>query len=821
MGHTSTGFGIFANTSGNKTFFSDDAMRAKWSFVLEYVKSCREKLGLDVSQYNLLIEKGYIEADAATVNLEMIAFICEKECNYASGNVSYSTTDYSKNEYKNGIWQFIHNDLITKKTFNKGINALSVLPLAIKSGVTFEGWYTSKDLTSSSKVTSSTVLNASVSLYPKFLTTAGINAKVTFDYNGGVSDTLYQKYGTKLSSLTISSYNGNFWEGTNYASNIFVSDSNNDPKAKFSTRLYIKKNGNTNFYTIINILQSGTVSTWAEGADYVITISGQYSGTYDDNFTLSKISIGDIAIFDKTVTSISSSNKSVVNIYSPTLSNDTITETITSSSVLPIPSRVGYSFDGWYDSYNKKYDTVSDFNGIASITLYANWIFEDKLIGEFEGNSWIVKGGNIQLLTTYLSGNTSSLTWKSEHPNIATVSQNGTVKGVSEGVATIIVCDSEYPSISFTFYVTVFNEDPTGIVGLLVDSNNSSIYTKDGLLIGITYGSDGAYYADIVGSVSKLLFEGYTVHKDYYLSNPSNKSTLVGVGKGGIDYITLHYAADMPYSASASLTGGKNLASYNKSCNTNGTSASWHYSTGNDGVWYCQNTAYGAWHAGSSKSMTWHATGVTTSKVGTDIYTPDVTLGSDGYFYLKGVKTSVKNTTSGTKLNGMGLGVKLVGNEWYISGHYYNTSYKYISATGGNNNSIGIESSVRQGSDLWLTWQYSAQLCAQLLIEFELPLNRLVGHHFFSGKWCPQPMLENDLEIWYEFVDMVRSQKIYYESYSSYSLDFTSNSTYLKDNGRIKNLPTYSECITYTVNYTINGVTKSVTLSSILPGSIA
>lgn len=214
--------------------------------------------------------------------------------------------------------------------------------------------------------------------------------------------------------------------------------------------------------------------------------------------------------------------------------------------------------------------------------------------------------------------------------------------------------------------------------------------------------------------------------------------------------------------------------------------------------------------------MTLKSSGLTTSVIGTE-----VTLGSDGYFYIKGYKTSVTNSTSGKKLNGMGLGVKLVGNTWYLSGHQYKSDYSYIWSTGGNNNSIGIESSVHEGSYLWLTWQYSAQLCAQLLIQFDLPLNRLVGHHFFSGKWCPQPMLENDLEIWYEFRDMVEQQLTYYKTYSEYTLSFATNSAYLKSNGRVKNLPEYSECVTYTVTYKTGSISKTVTLSTILPGTVA
>ena len=448
-------------------------------------------------------------------------------------------------------------------------------------------------------------------------------------------------------------------------------------------------------------------------------------------------------------------------------------------------------------------------------------VYVDPYIdGEFVDQTYVVKNQSILLNATLVSKTADKLVWKSNTPSIATVNDQGVVTGVKEGLAEIVVYCENNENTKFTFYVTVFDAEPTGILKLLVESNNKEVYTKDNLLIGIKIGSDGAYYSDIVGSVSKLLFEEYEVHDDYYLANPNNKSTLNGDGIGGIDFITVHYAADMPYSSSAMYNGGKNLASYNQSCNNGASQASWHYSVGNDGIWACQNEAYGAWHAGASKKMTWTDSGVTTEQVGEDLYPTDVKLGTDGYFYIKGVKTNIKNASTGTKLNGMGLGVKLVGNKVYLGGHYQNTSYNYISSTGGNNNSIGMETSVREGSDLWLTWQYTAQLCAKLLLKYKLPINRLVGHHFFSGKWCPQPMLENDLEIWYEFVELARQEMELYQNYSDYSLKFESSSQYLKDNGRVSELPNYPECVTYTVTYTDGTTTKTVTLSSVIPGKL-
>ena len=814
---TGTGYNLFAGTEGSKTFFADATMRAKWSWILEYAKSVRSAAGLDVAQYDSVINNGYLTADAATVNMEIMGFIGAKKLTYeASATTIYTTSDYSKATNNNGFWGTLHQKLVKQNTFNSSVSAKDVLPNATKNGAIFEGWYTSSDFSASSKLTDASVISTSINVYPKFIVPSGDSTTVTFDYDGGISEVLLDKYGTKLTTLIVSSYNGNFWgTSNNYATDVFVSNAANDPLAKFSTRIYIGKDQYTGLYSIISIIPSGTTSTWPTGAEYVITLSGSYSGSYDDNFSSSKISVGNYVIFNKDIPSISSSSKANVNFYTGSLDKDEISVVVDSSFVVPEPTKVGYAFAGWYDDNGKKYEKASDFLMSNNLTVKAKWTFEDHLIGAFTTNSWVAAGDSILLKAEYAGGSQGTMKWESKNPSIASVDQYGYVTGIADGVATIVVSDSEYPNINFTFYVTVLASAPTGIEKLILESNNPSIFTSYDLGIGA---GTPAYYYDVFGSVSKLLLEDYVVHTDFYLSNPNNKSTLAS---GGIQFITVHYAADMPYSASYSKRGGYNLASYNQSCNNGASQASWHYSVGNDGVWYCQNEAYGAWHAGSSKALTWYNTGVTTSKVGTDVYTTDVTLGSDGYFYIKGVKTTVKNTTGYTKLNSMGLAVKLVGNEWQIGGCYYNSSYKYISSQGGNNNSIGMETSVREGSDLWLTWQYTAQLCAKLLLKYDLPIQRLVGHHFFSGKDCPQPMLANNLEIWHEFVKLVEQEMELYKNYNGYSLTGSSNSKYVNSQGRVVSQPNYSECVTYTVTYKSGSTTKTLTMSSIIPGKLA
>ena len=804
VSYKGSGTGLFAAGKGTQTFFSNSQMLEKWSWLIDYTKALREADGNDVSEYDNLKANGYIvdSAAAATINLEMIAFISGRLCTHTSK----TSTDYSDATKYDGIWALLHTYNSENNKFTYGSLATEVLPKAIKTGQVFAGWYTSSDLNAASKVTSQTVLTDDITLYPKFVA-ASESATVTFDYNGGATEELYLKNGTKLTSLVVNSYNTTPTV-TSKKTNVFILPSSKAPSDSSSTRIYIGRDENTGFYKVLSVLKSGTASSWPTGAEYVVFVADTYSGTLDDNFDISKAAIDAIVVFDKDITTITSSTVGNMYFLNESITNEEVTETVFASAELSKPVKNEYTFLGWYDDNNNKYESGADFAGLGTIVVYAKWKFQDHLIGVFKSNSWVTVGKTIELDAEFLSGEEGTLVWTSKTPEVATIDQDGVVKGVSAGEAEIVVADFDDPNVTFTFYVTVFATDPTGILKVIAESNNPTIYTTYNLGIGA---GTPAYYYDVFGSVSKLLFEDYVVHKDYYLANPTKTTAYTS----GVEFITVHYAADMPYSSKYSLTGGKNLASYNQTA----SGASWHYSTGNDGVWACQNESAGTWHAGSSKKMEWYDSGVTVDQVGTYVLTPDVTLGSDGYFYIKGVKTNIKNLTGYNTLNKMGLAVKLEGNKWYIGGCYYNTSYKYISSTGGNNNSIGMETSVREGSDLWLTWQYTAQLCAQLLLKYDLPIQRLVGHHFFSGKDCPQPMIENELEIWYEFVKMTESQMALFDIDANAKFSFASDSTYLKANGRVASLPKNAECIKYTVTYTEGGVSKTVTLSTILPGA--
>ena len=103
--------------------------------------------------------------------------------------------------------------------------------------------------------------------------------------------------------------------------------------------------------------------------------------------------------------------------------------------------------------------------------------------------------------------------------------------------------------------------------------------------------------------------------------------------------------------------------------------------------------------------------------------------------------------------------------------------------------------------------------------DYNLDITRVRGHHFFTAKDCPQPLLENDLEIWWEFLELVEAEYDLLTKYSDYQIKFEShNPEILDNNGRIVKQPDATTTVSYTITVTKDGSSKSVTLSSIIQG---
>ena len=469
----------------------------------------------------------------------------------------------------------------------------------------------------------------------------------------------------------------------------------------------------------------------------------------------------------------------------------------------------------------------------------------DYIDGEYETNSYVVIDESIKLnaLIFRRNNSTESVVWESLTEEIATVDDKGNVTAVNAGTAKIVAKDPNNDTLKLEFQVVVLEALPEDILELALDSNVSNIYTKYDLNIGSTYKKD------ILGSVSKLLGSKLVKKTTYY--DQSNTSNATYGKMTSIEFITVHYTGNMASGANAAAN-----ASYFA---TNG-STSIHYTTGNDGVYYCIDESKGAWHAGDSSALNqvgefkWTKTGV---KVKTnDPMYPEFTISNDFYYEINGEKTTIKmptpwnyssrntdhilnadgtissktgfggtafkNRTPESFINDQGLPFTIVDGEYYMGTTWWCYTQVYegrICSTGGNRNSIGIESCVNEGSDLWYTWQITAQLVADIMVRQNLDITRVRGHHFFTAKNCPQPMLENDQEIWYEFLELVEAEYNLLTKYAGYEVSIVSNNPDIVNNkGRVIKQPNETTCVTYTITFTKGTESKSITLPSMVQG---
>ena len=297
-----------------------------------------------------------------------------------------------------------------------------------------------------------------------------------------------------------------------------------------------------------------------------------------------------------------------------------------------------------------------------------------------------------------------------------------------------------------------------------------------------------------------------------------------------IEFIVVHYTAGFGAGADA----GAHAAWFARPVSENDTSI--HYCVGNDGVFKGLDEQYRADHAGDGGSrqtvaeFSWIDTPV--EVLDTDPEIPVVTITKNATFAINGRDTGVKvpketkynrgYVTDSKWLNEQGIGVSIkdgkyqIGTSWWC---YTQVGEGRICSNGGNRNGIGIETAVNKGSDLWYTWQLAAQLVADIMVRQSLDITRVKGHHFFSAKDCPQPMLENDMEIWWEFIELVKAEYDKITLCQGYNFAFTCDSELVDEHGRVTGQEGHSQVVTYTVTVEKDGKTETIKLASIIEGS--
>ena len=446
----------------------------------------------------------------------------------------------------------------------------------------------------------------------------------------------------------------------------------------------------------------------------------------------------------------------------------------------------------------------------------------DHFAISYETESYVTVGNNITLNAEYIKrdGSQGVISWKSLNENIATVN-NGVVTAVSEGLATIRAYVDGDETNYQDFVVTVVSESVSAALQQVISSHNSNIFVEYQLGIGA---GTPSYYMDIIGSVSQIMYnEEFVTNDKYYADQQRNNQNHGGLIESH-EFVTVHYTGNM----SATADGAANASYF-----ANETSTSIHYTTGNDGIYYILDEKYVGHHAGDGTSVTfrWSPTGVKVAA--DDPVKPVWDISENSKFMINGKETTISVPTGSTAatqkvtdkrwINDMGLAYKVVDGEYYMGTTwwcYSQISEGRICNKGGNNNSIGIESCVNKGSDLWYTWNKTAKLVADIMIRNNLDITRVVGHHFYSAKDCPQPMLENDLELWYEFLEMVEGEHALMTTFKDYSFNFE----VVEGEGTVTNLgrvrqPLYSEVLTYKVTITdASGNVEEITLASAVEG---
>ncbi|MFA6662338.1 MAG: N-acetylmuramoyl-L-alanine amidase, partial [Bacilli bacterium] len=253
--------------------------------------------------------------------------------------------------------------------------------------------------------------------------------------------------------------------------------------------------------------------------------------------------------------------------------------------------------------------------------------------------------------------------------------------------------------------------------------------------------------------------------------------------------------------------------------------SSWHYTIGNDGIYQQMADTDSAWHCGdgASNEMCDIDTGVKAPANASE--KPEITISSDGYFVIDGTKSTYAaplidgEIATTADIAPLGMLTIIGDNGNYFMHAYYNSSYDTIASYGGLN-TIGIETAVNYGSDIFLTWQRLAKFVAAKEIQYDLSYERVCYHNNLSGKTCPNSMMHADMIDYFE--EMVEVEWTIAHDYSNYTIAFTSSNPEVLDNsGRVVgDGPEMTTSVPYTVTVTntITGVSESMTLNTVVIG---
>lgn len=321
-----------------------------------------------------------------------------------------------------------------------------------------------------------------------------------------------------------------------------------------------------------------------------------------------------------------------------------------------------------------------------------------------------------------------------------------------------------------------------------------------------------SYQYFLISSVVPYLFEDLTITNNLALKTNQNRDGRIKPKY----YITIHDTGDTDPIHTAKFWSDTvyneklmdTLAPYK---------ASFQYVVGNDGIYHNIPDNEVAYHAGDSTMVDYHLIN-TFVKASTECI---LDIDKDGYYTINKQQTPISapmiETKSGTKvattsdINSQGILITKDQDYFYLGPTYYNQTYQVIANRGGNNNSIGIEVCINQGTNIYYTYQKTAKLVASLLKKYNLTLNDIKQHHYFSGKNCPQTMRNNHL--WNHFLHLVEVEyQIQIFKENGYTINFYSDCDFVDEKGLIKKYDNDVKEIKYQIEVVKGKKKETITL---------
>ena len=462
---------------------------------------------------------------------------------------------------------------------------------------------------------------------------------------------------------------------------------------------------------------------------------------------------------------------------------------------LPVPTKDGFKFLGWFENDTE----VSSITENKNYTLKAKWeeeikeILPETIEITVDCEDSIIYSDSVCFISYKVlpEGASQELTYRNLNKSKATLTEEFQLIPNGSGECTIVFTSAVDPEVkaSVTLPIKQYMNPERFVESIVVKSEDLVVQDIK------AYDTTAGYDTYLLGSVVTMLFEDITVIEkliDEGAYNRPGKVTDEG-NAFNLKYICVHDVGG----------AGNSLQTTNYGRNPGGREVSWHYTVGNDGIYQLIPDDEMGWHAGDGTwdPMVWYDSGILAPE-GDDTPAKITVNQTTGKFQINGEDTQVTAPTNNGKVvpnsqlpyTGINNYVDMsktssTYRHYMIGKTYYNTTYNTLSNRGGNLCSIGIESTVNKGSNMFYTWELLAKLVgAKLLVGHGLLPRDVKQHNTFSGKNCPQTMRQAGR--WETFMKYVETEFYFKNSLSNFKIEFsTTDVKYLKSNGMINKLP--------------------------------